>query len=75
MVIDLADCGTISILNGNIAFPNGTKYNATADVECNARYRINGSSTLTCLSSGVWTTDSECIPKGQNLTFIIFEEF
>ena len=60
----ISDCERISIFNGTVIFPTGTKYNAVADVECHDGYRINGSDTLTCLSSGMWPTDSECIPKG-----------
>ena len=63
------DCGRKSILNGEVIFPSGTKYNAVSQVACHDGYRINGSDTLTCLSSGIWTPDSECIPKGQRYFF------
>ena len=61
----IADCRSTSIVNGKVVFPFGTRYNVVAEVDCHDGFRINGSDTLTCLSTGAWTTDSECIPKGQ----------
>ena len=63
------DCGSASIANGGVTFLAGTEYNDVATVRCDDGYWISGSKTLTCLSSGRWTADTECVVKGMFLLF------
>ena len=49
------DCGPLSITNGQVVTPSGTTFMSTATYSCDNGYELNGTSTITCSSNGMWT--------------------
>ena len=48
--------------NGQIRFLSGTKYSNAAFVSCKEGYKIEGTETVKCLSTGKWSVDARCVP-------------
>ena len=58
-VLLVADCGPLTIANGNVDTPSGTTtFNNTATYSCDPGYDLNGEMTRTCNASEVWTPDA-----------------
>ena len=56
--ITAIDCGQLeAIPNGSVSF-SSTTYNSTASYSCNAGYTLVGDSSVTCLSSGLWSNNT-----------------
>ena len=50
------DCGSLTNpINGQVDTSPGTNYMSTATYSCDNGYELNGSSTRTCSSDGMWT--------------------
>ncbi|KAH3869454.1 uncharacterized protein LOC127870354 [Dreissena polymorpha] len=54
------DCGSAAPENGVATAPNGTTYQKQAIVQCNAGYRLNGSSVIECNATG-WNDSVSCV--------------
>ncbi|XP_052265548.1 uncharacterized protein LOC127868028 isoform X2 [Dreissena polymorpha] len=54
------DCGSAAPENGVASAPNGTTYQKQAIVQCNAGYRLNGSSVIECNATG-WNDSVSCV--------------
>ena len=65
------DCRPATIANGAVQHPLGTTYTAVATVSCHAGYKVEGTGHLICLHNGLWSTDTECVIKGQSPVFDI----
>ena len=60
--ITATDCGQLeAVPYGSVSF-SSTTYNSTASYSCNAGYTLVGDSSVTCLSSGLWSNNTavEC---------------
>ena len=50
------DCGTLTNpANGKVSYTGRTTYGQTATYSCNTGYNLVGSSTHTCLATGMWS--------------------
>ena len=65
-------CGGISIPNGGLEFPEGTKYGDTAFIKCSNGYHLTGVNSTSCMSNGIWETPAACEKNGMKLFFKIY---
>ena len=65
ILILAVSCGTPpGIVNGHYGTPTRTTYGGTVRYYCYyAGYRLSGSATVSCLASGVWSTQPTCQRK------------
>lgn len=54
-------------MNGEVPHSKSTNYNATAAVNCDAGYEVEGTGFLVCLATGLWSKESRCKIKGPEL--------
>ena len=55
------DCGTPPVLtNGSPGTPDMTTLGGTVTYSCKSGYILSGSTTVTCLASGSWSTRPTC---------------
>ena len=65
--IYVSDCGaSYTLAHGHANFTDReTTFNHTVPVTCNIGYDITGEEHITCLHTGNWSMDTECIIKGK----------
>jgi CUB/sushi domain-containing protein len=62
-ICQIRDCGSLSVLNGNVSVPDGTTVGGQATYSCGNGYVLSGAATRTCLPEGVWSgTAATCQP-------------
>lgn len=65
IIVFLADCGTLTIANGQFTATSGTTFGQTAALTCSTGYTFAGDATLTCTDSGVWNGSANCTIVGK----------
>ena len=66
-ISNFSDCRVAFVANGEVQYTFGTKYNDIVSVSCHSGYVINGTGTLVCLESGLWSTETKCIKIGNQI--------
>jgi hypothetical protein len=59
-----ADCGALTISNGQFTAASGTTLGQTATQSCNTGYNFTGEETVTCTDSGWNATAATCTIVG-----------
>ena len=60
------DCEPPDIANGVADHHNGTTYGSVANITCDPGYHLEGTGTITCLKTGIWSTETKCVIKGKS---------
>ena len=60
-----SDCGRMEVENGQVSFPAGTKYSASAVVVCNNGYHLTANNSALCLHDGDWDLSVQCEINGK----------
>lgn len=60
-----ADCQIATILNGAADLTNGTTYGTVAPVTCEDGYNLTGANAISCLETGLWSSDAACVIIGR----------
>ena len=55
------DCGGLSVANGSVTYSAGTTFGSAASYSCNTNYQLSGTSPVTCLASGAWSSTPTCV--------------
>ncbi|XP_065189192.1 P-selectin-like [Sycon ciliatum] len=59
--IEIPTCAVLQIANGAFSEAQTQRVNSVAEVTCNTGYQINGSRSVVCLESGVWSDTPHCM--------------
>ncbi|XP_065189195.1 sushi, von Willebrand factor type A, EGF and pentraxin domain-containing protein 1-like isoform X2 [Sycon ciliatum] len=59
--MEIPTCAVLQIANGAFSEAQTQRVNSAAEVTCNTGYQINGSRSVVCLESGVWSDNPHCM--------------
>eukprot|EP00117_Sycon_ciliatum_P010990 scpid73632/ scgid12649/ Sushi, von Willebrand factor type A, EGF and pentraxin domain-containing protein 1; CCP module-containing protein 22; Polydom; Selectin-like osteoblast-derived protein; Serologically defined breast cancer antigen NY-BR-38 len=59
--MEIPTCAVLQIANGVFSEAQTQRVNSVAEVTCNTGYQINGSRSVVCLESGVWSDTPHCM--------------
>ena len=66
MLCQILDCGPTNTANGDVDYSGGTTFDTQANITCYLGYHFEGTGTITCLESGMWSSETECVINGES---------
>jgi hypothetical protein len=70
VIFCIADCGSLTVVNGQFTAQSGTTLGENATQSCNTGYTLTGDETVTCLDSGWSASAATCTIVGMYKWYI-----